>query len=181
MGDDDNEVAAFCRDVRPQLVGVLSLHVGSAAVAEELAQETLVRVWERWPKVRELDSPHGWVHRVGLNLARSWWRRRRAEQRAHDRQAAGAERVAAEGGDVGVRHAVAGLPRRQREALVLTVVAGYSTAEAGEAMGCAPGTVKALCAQARQRLRADVGDATDDADHGDRRSAHRTAEENGHG
>lgn len=176
MGDEDSELAAFCRDARPQLVGVLSLQVGSAAVAEELAQEALVRVWERWPRVRELDAPQGWVHRVGLNLARSWWRRRLAEQRAYRRHGAGGEPVA-EGGDVGVRQAVAGLPRRQREALVLTVVAGYSTAETGEVMGCAPGTVKALCAQARQRLRADVTDADCDV----RRTARRAAKEDGDG
>lgn len=178
MGDDDSEVAAFCRDIRPQLVAVLSLQVGSAAVAEELAQETLVRVWQHWPRVGQLDSPHGWAHRVGLNLARSWWRRRRAEQRAQRRHGTGSEPVAAEDGEVGLRQAVANLPRRHRAALVLTVVAGYSTAEAGEVMGCAPGTVKALCAQARQRLRADAETGADRDVH---RAARRADGEDRHG
>lgn len=158
---DDEGVEAFCRRVRPQLVGVLSLQVGSAAVAEELAQETLARVWDRWPRVRTLESPEGWAHRVAVNLARSWWRRRRAEQRAYRRQAAGQRTTVTDSDEVDgeeVQRAVARLPRRQREALALTAVAGYSTAEAGEMMRCAPGTVKALCAQARQRLRAEVED-----------------------
>lgn len=160
--DDDAGVEAFCRRARPQLVAVLSVQVGSAAVAEELAQETLARVWARWSRVGELDSPEGWAHRVALNLARSWWRRRLAEQRANRRHVAGKiEAAAGGGGEVGVWQAVAGLPRRQREALVLTVVAGYSMAEAGEVMGCAAGTTKALCAQARQRLRADDAHAVD--------------------
>lgn len=178
MGDDDEGVEAFCRRVRPQLVGVLSVQVGSAAVAEELAQETLARVWDRWPRVGRLESPEGWAHRVAVNLARSWWRRRRAEQRAYRRQTAEQQTSAVDRGEVidnELRQAVARLPRRQREALVLTVVAGYSTVEAGEVMGCAPGTVKALCAQARQRLRADddaelggrpAGDASREGDDG---------------
>ncbi len=50
--DDDAGVEAFCRRVRPQLVGVLSVQVRSGAVAEELAQETLARVWDRWSRSR---------------------------------------------------------------------------------------------------------------------------------
>lgn len=114
---------------------------------------------------------------MAVNLARSSWRRRRAEQRAYRHQTAGQQTATDrdETANRELRQAVARLPRRQRETLVLTVVAGYSTVEAGEVMGYAPGTVKALCAQARQRLRADhdaelggrpAGDASREGDDG---------------
>ena len=41
-----------------------------------------------------------------------------------------------------VRSALAGLPERQRLAVVLRYFAGLSTAETADAMGCASGTVK---------------------------------------
>ncbi|MGH2705097.1 MAG: sigma factor [Actinomycetota bacterium] len=86
-----------------------------------LAQDALVRVWERWPQVERMDHPRAWTYRTAFNLAASWFRRRRAEQRARARleamtlndvsEEAAADRLA-------VRRPVAGLPKRQRIAVV---------------------------------------------------------------
>lgn len=56
QAEDDwqGELREVCARLRPQLVGALTLHTGDRAVAEELAQETLVRLWQRWPRVRHL-------------------------------------------------------------------------------------------------------------------------------
>lgn len=83
MGADGPE--EFCDAVRDRLVGALTLATGRRAVAEELAQEALVRVWQRWGRVSQLDVPEAWAVRVGLNLAGSWHRRRQAEWRASRR------------------------------------------------------------------------------------------------
>jgi RNA polymerase sigma-70 factor (sigma-E family) len=152
---DDPELDAFCATVRPRLVGTLALYCGDAAVGEELAQETLARVWARWPRVRHLQSPAGWAHRVGINLARSHLRRRLVARRArarlgvdiealheHDREAA-----------LDVRRAVAGLPPRQRAALVLRYYTDLSVDETADVLGCAPGTVKSLTHKALATLR----------------------------
>jgi len=61
-----------------------------------------------------------------------------------------------------VRAAVAGLPDRQRAALVLRYFADLSLADTAEAMGCAPGTVKALTHQALAGLRSRLGDAIEE-------------------
>ena len=76
------ELTGFCREAWPRLVGALSLSTGDRHVAEELAQEALVRVCERWNEVQVMESPMGWAHRVGFNLASSHYRRREAERRA---------------------------------------------------------------------------------------------------
>lgn len=52
-----------------------------------------------------------------------------------------------------VRTAVAELPRRQRTALAYRYYAGFDVAETATAMGCAPGTVRALTHQAMTKLR----------------------------
>src|SRR5260370_4149659 len=72
----DAEFTAFCRAEWPRLVGSLALYTGDRDLGEELAQETLSRVFEHWAEVRDADSPRAWAHRVGLNLAKSHYRLR---------------------------------------------------------------------------------------------------------
>ena len=158
---DDGEVAAFCRRVHPLLVGGLTLHCRDRGVAEEMAQETLVRVWERWPTVRQAASPEAWAWRVALNLTSSRFRRRAAERRAYTRvsQRSGPGDAAPDPADrLAVREAVAALPERQRAALVLRYYADLPVAAVAEALRCAPGTVKSLPHKAVGSLRSRLGD-----------------------
>lgn len=124
-------------------------------MAEELAQDAVVRLQEQWPKVQAMASPDRWLRRVGLNLANSWWRRRYAERRAMALAASGHRgATTAEPADVlAIRSAVAALPRRQRTALTMRYFAGLSVAETAAEMHCAEGTVKSLCSQAIAALR----------------------------
>lgn len=77
----------LCTQLEPRLIGTLTLYCGDRGVAEELAQETLVRLLDRWEQVRALDHPAAWAHRVAINLANSRFRRLRAERRARQRLA----------------------------------------------------------------------------------------------
>ncbi|MBL8777149.1 MAG: sigma-70 family RNA polymerase sigma factor [Acidimicrobiales bacterium] len=152
---DHDEVEAFCRDAWPRLVAGLVVWCDSRAVAEELAQETLVRVWERWSQVAETRDPDAWMWRVAINLSRSSWRRSMAERRALRR--AGGLRVrvpeAPTALDEDLLAAVRSLPERQRRAVVLRHVVDLPVAVVAEAMGCADGTVRALTHQGLERLR----------------------------
>lgn len=76
----DPEAAETCRDLYPRLVGALGLYCGDRAAAEDLAQEALVPLWERWPTPRRPEHPMAWCYRVGVNLARSVTRRRAIEK-----------------------------------------------------------------------------------------------------
>lgn len=149
MTDDP---AAFCAAQHRRLVGLLSLQVGDRHVAEELAQDVLLKVCEHWSG---LNDPVAWMHRVAINQANSWFRRRAAERRAnarHQNQQAGP--AAPDRADaVAVREAVARLPKRQRAVLAYRYYAGLSVRETAAAMSCAEGTVKALTHQAIAALR----------------------------
>lgn len=152
------ELVRFVEAMHPRLVGGLSLYCGDASVAEELAQEALIRVWERWPKVSTMASPAGWTWTVALNLARSRFRRRAAERRALDRLGAPRNHQDPDTVDaVAVRQHIAALPDRQRRALVLRYYADLPVQEVAAAMGCADGTVKALTSQAVAALRRHLG------------------------
>jgi RNA polymerase sigma-70 factor (sigma-E family) len=163
---DVEDFEVFARDAYGRLVGVLSLYCGDAGAAEELAHEALVRARLHWSRVRRMDSPQGWLHRVGINLAHSWFRRRAAERRALQRRAVrDAAAVNAPGPDavveaMEVREALAGLSGRQRQALVLRYFLDWSVADTASTMGVSEGAVKSYChrglATLRERLGHDV-------------------------
>ena len=146
---------AFCRLQHTRLVGVLAYSVGDRFVAEELAQETLIRVCQHWPKVRDMAAPEAWAHRVAQNLATSWVRRRVAERRATRRVHAHppAQVIEPTSDVLAVRAEIKQLPERQRTALVLRYYADLPAAQVGVVMGCAEGTVRALTHQAITTLR----------------------------
>lgn len=137
------------------MVRWLTLHVGDQAVAEELAQEAFARVCQHWSRVRVMANPRAWLNRVAVNLATSWFRRRAAERRARTRHGPTDESSAPTDTAtvMAIRDAVRRLPVRQRTALLLRHFEDLPVADVAEAMGCAPGTVKALTHQAITSLR----------------------------
>jgi RNA polymerase sigma factor (sigma-70 family) len=144
----------FCDGIRQRLVGALVLACGDEGIAEQLAQETLVRVWQRWPAVSQMASPEGWAFRTAFNLAGSWRRRQRAEWRANYRSGAQPVHADADAADViAVRRAVSSLPRRQRAVIIARFYLGYDVAGAAELLGCSPGTVKSATHQAVASLK----------------------------
>lgn len=154
-GDQDEELARFCARAYPQLVAALAHQFGDRWLAEELAQEALVRACDRWDRVRSLSSPVGWTFRVGLNLGRSRLRRRAAERRAHARR--GPERQVASDPDtadrMAVREALAALGDRQREVVVLRYFLGLTAAEVAALVGSTEGAVRVTTHRAINRLR----------------------------
>jgi len=152
MGHD---VESFVEAIRPRLVGSLTLYCGDRQAAENLAQEALVRAWMKWRKVGRMNSPEAWTYRTAFNLATSWGRRGQAERRAVGRFA---DRAAADAADdptdvIAVADAVVSLAPRQRTAIICRYYLGLGVGEAADAMGCRPGTVKALTSQGIDRLR----------------------------
>lgn len=112
--------ADVCRTLYPGLVGALGLVCGDGSKAEGLAQEALVRLWERWPTKRRPKNSMAWCYRVGVNLARSAARRHAVEERVLRRVAAGppaSDQMEALTEALPIR-AVSALPARQRQAVV---------------------------------------------------------------
>lgn len=135
----------FCATAHPKLVAALAHQTGDAWLAEELAQEALIRAGARWSKVSELASPVGWAFAVGANLGRSHFRRRSAEGRALVRLRSAPRPGPADATDaITVRVALQQLPHKQREALVLRYYLGLSPEEAAEALHSTAGAIRAL-------------------------------------
>lgn len=150
------ELERFCVTEFPRLVRMLDLLTGDVHVAEELAQEALVRTSSHWAKVSAMDAPSAWTRRVARNLATSRWRRTQAARRAaarvgpdptvhHDRDVAQ---------DEAVRSALQRLSERDREVLVLRHHLQLTIAETADELGISHEAVKSRSHRAAARLRA---------------------------
>ena len=150
----DPPLSEFCASEWPRLVGSLALYTGDRDLAEELAQETLVRVCLHWAQVRDTASPSAWAHRVAFNLAKSQFRRRRVWDRIGRLQVSepsGWEPDTAS--HLAVREAIGRLPEVQREVLVLRYFADLSVRDVSALMGCPTNTVKTHTRRALESLR----------------------------
>lgn len=173
-GDEAAFGALMERWERP-VKSVIARLVFNGTEAEELAQETFVRVWQQREKFRTGAEVRPWVFSIAVNLARNrlrWWRRRpevalEEWSGAAEDGGGGAEgRRDGEGGrgrDGGdlerkeraaaVRDAVAALPAELREAIVLFEYEEMSQAEIAVAVGATVKAVEARVARAKEKLR----------------------------
>jgi RNA polymerase sigma-70 factor (ECF subfamily) len=134
---------------------------GSAADAEDLAQETFIRAHQNLDSYRGAAKFSTWLYRIALNVCLNW---RRSETRRFAMHVAWAEAVgAAESGmdphrdgnhaGQGVQAALLRLPAKQRAAIVLTVYDGRNHAEAAQLLNCSETTVSWRVFAARRKLK----------------------------
>jgi RNA polymerase sigma-70 factor, ECF subfamily len=138
-------LVAFCEREHGRLVGALALYTSDVEVARELAQESLLRACRHWTRLRDMEHRSAWLHRVAINLANSYFRRRGAEHRAVNRHGGvpdPTDDVAASADKLAVRQALTQLPPRQRTAVVLRFYSGMTVPEIATAMELSDGTVK---------------------------------------
>ena len=140
----------------------LAVTLGDPEAAGEAVDEAMTRALARWRHVRRLDSPAGWVYRVGLNWSISRWRRLRREIALGDHEpevdTAGADTLGA-----GVAIALQALPVDQRAVIVCRALLECSTAETAASLGIPEGTVKSRLARGLTALRAAIDDAKEEA------------------
>lgn len=135
MGESDQELQHFIDEHYARLVGVLRFRGCSADDADELAQEAMIRLVDKWCKVRTLDSPWGWLVRVALNLSRSRWRR--AQTALRRRHLVAVDATHYDEPAVEALSLLDALTERQRIAVVLRHYAGLSVRETADIMGVA--------------------------------------------
>lgn len=154
------EFACFVAEVSDPLLRTSHLMTGDVRDAEDLVQETLLKVAQRWKRVRSMEHPAAYARRVLVNLVlhdadrRS---RQRAELWPRDGAAEAADESAAralrEVDDLAeFRWALAQLPARQRAVLVLRYWADLPVAEVADILGCSEGTVTSTTSRAAARL-----------------------------
>ncbi|MEV7006603.1 sigma-70 family RNA polymerase sigma factor [Streptosporangium sp. NPDC051022] len=152
------DVEAFTRAVYPDVWRFIT-YLAGAHVAEDLTQETFVRVLGSLPRFAGRSSARTWLlaiaRRVVVDLLRSNACRPVVADLADWQSAAeGHQPRGLPGREDGVALAdlLARVPRERREAFVLTQLAGVPYAEAAAMIGCPVGTVRSRVARARSQL-----------------------------
>ena len=139
---------AFYLSSRDRLALQVAGFTGDAAEALDHVQEAFIQAWARWDKVSGYDDPEAWVRRVACNRAVSRWRRaRRVVLRATQD-----EQLHLDPEQHAVIDALALLGPREREAIVLHHLVGYSVEEVAEQLRVPSGTVKSWLSRGRARL-----------------------------
>ncbi len=131
----------------------LCLVTGNRSEAEDIMQDAFLKLWERWDRVLAMDDPTGYLYRTAMNLFRKRYRHAAVVARRAVGLAPRRDEFAEADAKRAVSGALATLAPRQRAALVLTELVGYTSEEAGRALGIKAGTVRALATQGREALR----------------------------
>ncbi|MCD9624953.1 sigma-70 family RNA polymerase sigma factor [Rhabdothermincola salaria] len=139
-----------------RVVRVLSAAWGDEEAAADAAQEAFARAFARWRRVQGMARPDGWVYVTAANLMKRQEPKHPGPEAGWDLRAPdAAEPVATR---LALRDAVALLPARQRQVVVLRYLGQLSTAEVAQALGCAEGTVKSTLHSALKALRVELED-----------------------
>jgi len=125
--------------------------------AEDLTQETALRVWQALHRNDGIQAPDRYAMITLHNLARSHWRARQDTEELADDMAQTAPAAPARIACAELRAAIARLPADQAD-LMAQVLAGESSPQVlADHYGVPVGTVMSRLARARVRLRADMG------------------------
>ena len=145
------DFASFYEASRDDCLRTVLASVGDTDTAQELVAEAFARAWASWRKVSGHPATGAWVVRTALNVGVSSWRKRRRDQPLLDDGAAVAGLPEPMGREL--MAALLRLPVRQRQVIAFRVILDLDTAGTAQALGIAPGTVKAHLSQGLATLR----------------------------
>jgi RNA polymerase sigma-70 factor (ECF subfamily) len=133
--------------------------LGGQALAEDIVQDALLRVWINAPRWRPEAAFRTWLFRIVVNLCLNARRRTPhlpldAAEHAPDPTPPPDAQIEARERDRRLAAAVAALPERQRAAIVLTYQEGLGNAEAAAVLGTSVSAVETLLVRAKRALRA---------------------------
>lgn len=159
---DRQAFAALVERHQRSLLAYLGRLCGSGDRAEELAQESFVRLFRAAAGYRDEGRLLPYLFRIGTNLLRSEERRRRrwrvmlplvSTTNGHHAPALGEASVLRGELQQRVRRELQRLPFRYRVPLVLFEIEDWSYADIAALLGARPGTVKSRIHRGRERLR----------------------------
>src|SRR4051812_14182522 len=150
----DREYLAYVHGRIPTLRRVAYLLSGDEHEADDLVQETLTKLYARWPRIAGVQNVDGYVHTMLVRAflddrRRGWWKVRLfggAPEPPPAPDGSPEDRTL-------VRAALAQVPPRQQAVLVLRYLCDRPVAEVARILGCSEGTVKSQTSHGLNHLR----------------------------
>lgn len=159
--DTNHDFEPFVQSSTAELMRTAYLITWDLGEAEDVVQETFLKIARRWPRVRRMRHPLAYARRVMVNAALDDGRKRaRRNDELNDDPPADWPDGANHLRRIELRHdllgAIGALPPRQRAVLVLRYFADLPEKEVAVALGCSVGTVKSTASRGLERLQADL-------------------------
>ena len=135
------------------------LIVGDHQLAQDLLQESLIKTYVAWPRLRDVSKAEAYTRKTIVTTAISWRRRRSFHERPTNLLP---DTAVPDPGEAVTSHVsmvaqLRTLPPRQRAAIVLRYYEDLSEARTAEVMGCSVGAVKSHVSTGLGRLRDRLG------------------------
>jgi RNA polymerase sigma factor (sigma-70 family) len=159
--DDAPTFEAFFEAEVLTLFRRMCLVTGDRHEAEEIVQDAFLALFERWDRVRDLEDPVGYLYRSAFNRWKKRSRRAARQLRTTIGMLPSADAFDSVDDRELIDRGLAQLTPRQRAAVVLTDVLGYTSGEAASMLGVRDVTVRALASHGRATMR-QVLDADDE-------------------
>lgn len=165
-GGEEAAFSALMRRHKARLYRLIRRHIGDADEAYDLLQESFVAAWGALRRFDPARPFYAWLARIALNKCRDRGRRRLVRRLiggavpleiAHDiaDPAPSAEVTAADRQALArLDRAIAGLPAKLKEPLILTALDELSQAQAADILGVSVKTVETRVYRARLKLAA---------------------------
>ncbi|SEF35748.1 RNA polymerase sigma-70 factor, sigma-E family [Amycolatopsis pretoriensis] len=156
---DEAGFREFARERALPLRRTAFLLCGDWHLAEDLVQVALIKLYRVWPKVARTGPVDNYARQV---LLRCWLDERRRPWRRNERRdgVVPEEPRPDDPADAGISgdllRALAGVPPKQRAAVVLRYCADLPVAEVSKALRCSEGTVRSQAARGLEALRAEL-------------------------
>ncbi len=165
----DERLMALCREGHTPAFGILvdrhrrallghACRMVGSSRGEDVLQQALLNAWRSLQDGREVRNAQAWLHRIVHNSALTEIERQPHHAEALDTDVAGVDSVASvvEQRDElrQMLHGLAGLPDRERLALLGSELDGRSRQQLADELGLSEGAVRQLVYRARQRMRA---------------------------
>ncbi|MEQ9040574.1 MAG: RNA polymerase sigma factor [Silicimonas sp.] len=160
----------------PRLYAHATRVLRDRAEAEDVVQEAMLRLWKTAPDWRQGEAKVStWAYRVVVNLCtdRLRTRARRPQvaldsiEEPHAREMSAVERMTDSHRNASLDAALAGLPDRQRQAVVLRHIEGLSNPEIATIMDIGVEAVESLTARGKRALTAALAGRKDELGYGD--------------
>lgn len=158
-GRHDDEFTEFVQASWPGLYRTAYLLLGDRELAEDLAQTALAKTYAAWSRIDDRAAAPAYARRTLVNTASSWFRKKGWRNELPTDSVPDTSSSVDPSTRPAVMDALAQLPPRQRAVVVLRYYEDLSVAEAADALGCSPGTVKSQTFEAFAKLRVLLGDA----------------------
>ncbi len=171
MSDSKKTIPSFCeleQELREPLRAYLTQMLGNPDSADDLLQESLLRIARGLPSFDGRSSAKTWAFRIATNLATDHFRRpenrgqmveMEAAEEVEDRRLGIESKLILGEMSACIRKCIDSLPEDYRAALVLHDMEGMTAAQCAAVMNCSLATAKIRIHRARRRMKRMIGAA----------------------